>query len=291
MEKKHLDDDNVLDQVLKSETDILNYSQQAESDLKNHENLVVNEIFIKSADQIVTLHKKLKHCDAVLEHTESVLYTFHEELQNILNATTGLQHRLKCVVRQLSNRQSFEGLIREFVIEDGIVSEILISVITTCSVTEENFATYLSELNYKILSVDRQNFKDIKSLNNAKDVYEKLKITAISKIRHFIMEQISKFRNPNTNYHIPQNTLFQYKFLFDFLLSHDSVSAQEIIDKYVGTMSKVYFTYFKSYLSCLQELKFEEAATKDNLLGVEDTLSHASFQNSIKRNTVFYNRR
>lgn len=186
MEKKYLGDEKVLDQVLKSETNIHNYSQQAECDLKNHENLVVNK-YIKSADQIVTLHKKLKHCGSVLTETQNRLG--YEELQNRYTKCNywWLQQRSIYVAQQLCNRQYFERLMQAF-IEDGIVSEIHISVITTCSVTDEHFATYLSELYYKTLLVIQQDFKDIKSLNDAEDVYEKLKITAISKIRHFIIE-------------------------------------------------------------------------------------------------------
>ncbi|CAH1715545.1 unnamed protein product [Aphis gossypii] len=286
MDKKFIElDDNVLDQILKSETDLRNYSQQVESDLKHYENLDV-EKYIKSGDQIVTLHKHLNHCENVLEHTESVLYTFQEELQNITNEITRLQQRSIFMAQQLCNRQSVKGLMHQF-IEDVIVSETLISVITTCSVTDEKFSTHLSVLNYKILFVDEQNFKDVKSQNDVKDVYEKLKITATSKIRHFIMEQINKFKKPTTNYHIPQNTLFEYKFLFEFLLNHDSISAQEIYNDYVDTLSKVYFTYFKSYLTYLQKLQFEEAATKDDLLAVEDPTSRTLFQKSMKKNTVF----
>lgn len=286
MDQKYIElDDNVLNQILKTETDLRDYSQQIESALKNHENLAIDK-YIKTGEQIVTLHKHLNDCENVLEHTQSVLFTFQEELQNITNEITRLQQRSIFMTQQLCNRQSVKGLMHQF-IEDVIVSETLISVITLCSVTDEKFSTHLSVLNYKILFVDEQNFKDIKSQHDVKDVIEKLKITAITKIRHFIMEQISKFKKPATNYHIPQNTLFEYKFLFEFLQNHDTISAHEVLIDYVDALSKVYYTYFKSYLSYLQKFQFEEAATKDDLLAVEDPTSRSLFQKSIKKNTVF----
>jgi len=282
MDTKYIElDDNVLNQILKTETDLREYSHEIESALKNHENLAVDK-YIKSGENIVTLHKHLNECENILEHTESVLFTFQEELQNITNEITRLQQRSIFMAQQLCNRQSVKGLMHQF-IEDVIVSEMLISVITTCSVTDEKFSTHLSVLNYKILFVDEQNVKDIKSQNDVKDVIEKLKITAITKIRHFIMEQISKFKKPTTNYHIPQNTLFEYKFLFEFLINHDSISAQEVYNDYIDALSKVYYTYFKSYLSYLQKFQFEEAATKDDLLAVEDPTSRTLFQKSIKK--------
>lgn len=286
MDKKYIElDDNVLNQILKTETDLRDYSQQVESALKNHENLAIDK-YIKSGEHIVTLHKHLNDCENVLEHTESVLFTFQEELQKITNEITRLQQRSIFMAQQLCNRQSVKGLMHQF-IEDVIVSETLISVITTCSVTDEKFSTHLSVLNYKILFIDEHNFKDIKSQNDVKDVIENLRITAITKIRCFILEQINKFKKPTTNYHIPQNTLYEYKFLFEFLLNHDLICTQEISSEYVDTLSKVYFTYFKSYLNYLQKFQFEEAATKDDLLAVEDPTSRTLFQKSIKKNTVF----
>lgn len=286
MDRKYIElDDTVLSQILKTETDLRDYSRQIESALKHHENVAVDK-YIGSGEQIVALHKHLNDCEGVLEHTESVLYAFQEELQNITDEITRLQQRSIFMTQQLCNRQSVKGLMRQF-IEDVIVSEALIAAITTRPVTDDQFSAHLSVLNYKILFVDEQNFKDVRSQNDVKDVIDKLKIAALTKIRHFVLEQIGKFKKPATNYHIPQNTLFEYKFLFEFLQNHDAVSAHEVLADYVDALSKVYYTYFKSYLSYLQKFQFEEAATKDDLLAVEDAASRSLFQKSIKKNTVF----
>ncbi|XP_050542864.1 vacuolar protein sorting-associated protein 52 homolog [Daktulosphaira vitifoliae] len=278
-------DDNVLSQILKTETDLRDYSQQIESTLKSQENLAIDK-YIKAGDQIVTLHKNLKECENILENTESVLFTFQEELKNITNEITRIQQRSISMAQQLCNRQSVKGLLRQF-IDDIVIPESLIVAITTCTVVDENFSSNLSLLNYKILFIDEQNFKDVKSLNDVKGVIENLKIVALTKIRQFILEQINKFKKPTTNYHIPQNTLFEYKFLFEFLLNHDSISSREILNEYIDAVSKVYYTYFKSYLSYLQKFQFEEAATKDDLLAAEDPTTRSLFQKSMKKNTVF----
>jgi len=47
--------------------------------------------------------------------------------------------------------------------------------------------------------------------------------------------------------------------------------AQEVRSEYVDTMRKIYLSYFKSYSSRLAKLRYEEAATKDDLMGIEDT--------------------
>ncbi len=40
-----------------------------------------------------------------------------------------------------------------------------------------------------------------------------LKIKAITKIRAYVLEQISKLRKPMTNYHMPQNALLKHKYV------------------------------------------------------------------------------
>ncbi|MCJ8735785.1 hypothetical protein PDJAM_G00251530 [Pangasius djambal] len=79
---------------------------------------------------------------------------------------------------------------------------------------------------------------------------------AVSKIREFILQKIYSFRKPMTNYQIPQNTLLKYRFFYQFLLANERTVAKEIRDEYVDTMSKIYYSYFKSYSSRL--LKVQE---------------------------------
>lgn len=54
----------------------------------------------------------------------------------------------------------------------------------------------------------------IKACQDVTDVLEMLKIKTITKIRAYILEQISKLRKPMTNYHIPQNALLKHKLVF-----------------------------------------------------------------------------
>ena len=47
-------------------------------------------------------------------------------------------------------------------------------------------------------------------------------------------------------------------------------------------MSKIYYSYFKSFSSRLTALKYEEAVMKDDLMGIEDTAS----KNSLLAKTI-----
>ncbi|GAA6087871.1 vacuolar protein sorting-associated protein 52 homolog, partial [Tachysurus ichikawai] len=83
-------------------------------------------------------------------------------------------------------------------------------------------------------------------------------------------------------------------FFYQFLLANERTVAKEIRDEYVDTMSKIYYSYFKSYSSRLLKVQYEDVADKDDLMGVEDTakkdiLYHSFFSKpSLKsRNTIF----
>ncbi len=47
-----------------------------------------------------------------------------------------------------------------------------------------------------------------------RDVVDKLKMKAISKIREYLLHKIYQFRKPMTNYHMTQNQLLNYKYAF-----------------------------------------------------------------------------
>lgn len=144
-------------------------------------------------------------------------------------------------------------------------------------VTEKEFVGQLNQLNHKLNLVKELSFKDSKSVDDVKDVLIKLKIKAMSKIRTYLLEQIYKFRRPMTNYQVPQNTMLKHKFFFEFVLYNERQVAHEICTEYVETMSKIYYSYFKSYSSRLAALKYEDALTKDDLMGVEDTAKQSMF--------------
>lgn len=184
-----------------------------------------------------------------------------------------------------------------------------------CPVTDKEFLIQLQTLNHKINFVKEQSFKEAKSCLDVKDILEKLKVKAMAKIRTYLLEQIYKFRKPMTNYQVPQNNMLKYKFFFEFIMANERNVAEEICGEYIDTMSKIYYSYFKSYSSRLIKLqvrktrqrnwcylnkkkrcynnlyfcKFEEKASKDDLMGVEDTAGRSMFHKTTLKHkgTVF----
>ncbi|KAK7576041.1 hypothetical protein V9T40_012327 [Parthenolecanium corni] len=277
----------VIEEVIKTGTDLRQYSREVEKKLRESENKSIQD-YIKESQNIVNLHNRINDCDGILERMENMLLNFKSDLGNISSEIISLQKKSVEMSQCLNNRQSIRGHLSQL-IDDISVSEEHIKAILDADVTDENFISQLLVLSQKINFVQEQNSKGVKACQDVRDVLEMLKIKAITKIRAYILEQIFKLRKPMTNYHIPQNALLKHKRFFEFLLTNEVAVAHEVCNEYVDTMSKVYLSYFKSYSTNLKKLQFEEAATKDDLLGATETSGRSFFSKSSlkQKDTVF----
>lgn len=68
-------EDKEIQEMLKSGTDLRQYSQQIEKDLKTVENQSIEE-YIKESQNIACLHNQIGDCDNILERMESMLTNF-----------------------------------------------------------------------------------------------------------------------------------------------------------------------------------------------------------------------
>ncbi|XP_058792719.1 vacuolar protein sorting-associated protein 52 homolog isoform X2 [Phymastichus coffea] len=279
--------DDLVQEVLKTGIDLRQYSSEIEKELEEVENKSIQD-YIKEAENIAGLYNQITSCDDILQQMESMLLGFQSDLGSISEEILSLQQKSISMSQQLNNRQTIRGPLSQF-IEDMTVTESLIAIMDS-PVTEKEFETNLEILNHKINFVKEQNFKDAKACNDVKEILEKLKIKAMAKIRTYLLEQIYKFRKPMTNFQVPQNNMLKHKLFFEFILSNERDIAGEICGEYIDTMSKIYFSYFKSYCSRLKKLQYEENPSKDDLMGVEDTASRGLFHKTSHlkhRGTVF----
>lgn len=278
--------DKVVQDILNTFTDLRHYSREIENELKTTENQSI-KVYMKESENIASLHNQISACDQILERMENMLLDFQNDLGSISSEILTLQRKSISMSQELTNRQAIRGQLSQF-IDDISVPETLIVGIMDLPVTDKEFLTQLQILNHKIGFIKEQSFKDTKSCQDVKDILEKLRIKAMSKIRAYLLEQISKFRKPMTNYQIPQNNLLKHKGHYEFLLSNERNIAEEVTNEYVDTMSKIYYSYFKSYDSRIMKLQYEETTSKDDLMGIEDTATRGLFNKSLKHKaTVF----
>ncbi|XP_057289466.1 vacuolar protein sorting-associated protein 52 homolog [Hydractinia symbiolongicarpus] len=268
-------EDSLVKEALNKGVDLRQYSKQIESDLRKVENESVHDYYRESKN-IASLHQQIKACDGILETMENMLSSFQVDLRSISSEIQTLQEQSLSMNIKLKNRQAIKGELSQF-IDEMIVPESMILAINDLEPTEQTFIEQLHELSHKINVVKQQSFKGAMACNDVRDVLDKLRLKAVSKIREFILQRVYQCRKPMSNYQVPQNALLKYRYFFEFLLAHHRQVAREIRDEYVDTMSKIYSAYFGGYIAKLMKLQYEELAGKDDLMGVEDTAKTRGF--------------
>ncbi|KRY14374.1 Vacuolar protein sorting-associated protein 52 -like protein, partial [Trichinella patagoniensis] len=201
---------------------------------------------------------------------ESMLTAFQSDLGNISNEIQSLQEQSVKMSVKLKNRQAVRGELSQF-IDEIVVPEVMIKTIIDEPVSERLFLEQLHELQHKIAFVKQQAFREALSCVEVEGLLENLRLKATEKTRDFLLKRIYQFRKPMANYPVTQGTLLKYRFYFEFILSNDRYVAKEIRDEYVNTTSKIFYTYFKTYASRLMKLQLDDVATKDDLLGSDDS--------------------
>lgn len=162
----------------------------------------------------------------------------------------------------------------------------------TLQLVKKLFLDNLLVLHQKIEFVEEQSSRESSPSQDMREILEKLRLQAINKIREYTLRHIQSCRRPMSNYHMEQNALLKNKFFYKFLCSHSRDVAKEVKRDYVDTMSKVYYSYFKEYISQLSKLKFEQQPDKDDLMAADDSnktkISFFTGKQTLKnRTTVF----
>uniref|UniRef100_A0A671PPJ8 Vacuolar protein sorting-associated protein 52 homolog n=1 Tax=Sinocyclocheilus anshuiensis TaxID=1608454 RepID=A0A671PPJ8_9TELE len=256
-------EDDLVKEALKTGVDLRQYSKQVETELQRIEQASIKD-YIKESQNIASLHNQITACDSILERMEGMLSSFQSDLSSISSEIQTLQQQSVSMNLRLKNRQAVRSQLSQLV-DELVVPSTMISVILDSPVTEQEFLEQLHELNSKINYAKELSFRETLACSDIQDIVDRLKMKAVSKIREFILQKIYSFRKPMTNYQIPQNTLLKFRFFYQFLLANERTVAKEIRDEYVDTMSKIYFSYFKSYSGRLLKVQVTCILTKKNI--------------------------
>ncbi|KAL1244841.1 Vacuolar protein sorting-associated protein [Trichinella spiralis] len=268
-------DGELLSEILGMGIDLREYAKDVQKQLKSVEADAIQE-FVEQAENIATLHNEIRNCDQILNQMESMLTAFQSDLGNISNEIQSLQEQSVKMSVKLKNRQAVRGELSQF-IDEIVVPEVMIKTIIDEPVSERLFLEQLHELQHKIAFVKQQAFREALSCVEVEGLLENLRLKSLftdsgnGKTRDFLLKRIYQFRKPMANYPVTQGTLLKYRFYFEFILSNDRYVAKEIRDEYVNTTSKIFYTYFKTYASRLMKLQLDDVATKDDLLGSDDS--------------------
>lgn len=265
MGNENLNEFSLISQALDDGLDLREYSQKINGKLNKAEEDIV-QAFLDNAEKTVQLHLKVKSCDSILERVESMLEGFQDNLGDLSREIRHLQDQSTSMGIKLNNRRSVREYLSQLV-DELLIPEEMIEAICTAELNEQAFMEQLHQLNRKIRFIREQTYHDTEACKDVAQVVDNLRLKSSNRIRTFLFEKIYQFRKPLANYHIPQNTMLRFRFFYEFLLANERPTAQEIKDEYLDTVSKVYYSYFRSYLQRLMKLKFSETATKLDMLG------------------------
>jgi hypothetical protein len=217
---------------------------------------------------VVELHDQINNCDSILERLEGILCSFQADLGNICQEILSLQEESVSLNIRLKNKQAVRGDLSQF-IDEIIIPESVMTHIIGTPASEQDFLNNLVILDQKISFISEQNGSS-PSVRDVSLILENLKLKAISKIKEYIMKKIQSIKKAMTNYQILQNTLVKNKFFFKFLQNHDPETSKDILSEYTDTMMKVYYSYFKEYLTRLSKLKFDEQPDREDTMASHD---------------------
>lgn len=267
---------------------IADYISQSGNIAQLHNQVAGGEKILKMNKTNIVRNAQVSSCDSILARMENLLLSFQTDLGSISTEILSLQQQSVEMNLRLRNRQAVRGELSQFV-DDLVVTEQLIQTILDTPVTEQAFLEQLQVLDHKIAFIKEQGFREARAAVDVRDVLEKLKVKAVTKIREFLLLKINQLKKPLANFQIPQNAMLRFKFYFRFLQSVNREVAREVRDEYVDTMGKIIFSYFKSYTGRLARLQFEEAASREDLLGAEEAQAKGFFFKPSLRNktTVF----
>jgi hypothetical protein len=270
LDKDDLCDELVTD-LIQSGVDLRNYSVNVNKQLRKVENACVAD-YINESTNIAHLHQQITQSDQILERIEGMLCNFQANLGNICQEILSLQEQSVALNVRLKNKQEVRSELSQF-LDDLVLPEAVITHILETPAQEKEFLEQLQTLDQKISFVSEQSFKQATACTDVLGMLNNLKLRAIAKIAEYISRKVHSFRKPMSNYQIPQSALLQKKFFFAFLLKHQPELAADLRNEYVGTFSKVYYSYFKEYLTRLSRLRFEELPDKDDLLAAAEDAS------------------
>lgn len=260
--------ESIIKEALSSGVDLRVFSLEVERELKDVETVSVQD-YIKQGTDLALLHTQFVDCDVALERMEKLLNTFRSQLGGLSSDILALQHQSSQLGLRLINRQAVQQCSGQ-IIDDLIIPENLIRDLLEIPVTEPAFSDQLLVLQTKLaLSGEHQHCS--KAAQDVVGVLTALRIKTLERIRLFLLQKLQQLKRPLANYQLPQNSLLKHKNFYHFLITQEPEIAYEIRQEYLQTMSKLYFSYFKSYATRLLKLVDSNNVNKDDLLGAEDS--------------------
>jgi len=261
-------------QALNVGANLREYSRKVENDLTDLERGTIAD-YIKEGESIAGLYRQISICDSVLAKLDEVLTNFQSNIRSVGGEIKQLQD--KCLNHQirLNNRKMVEERLTKFLDEVQITEE-LEDFMSQGEVNAE-YIQSLMELNKKISylenykSMDSSQKQAPKAIRELEPKIEALVAKTISKIRSFLLNTLHSLKNQQS-LRMEHKELLNFGYLFQFIFKHAPEVAQEVKGVYIDISSKLYFSFFRQYISAVSRVQLD-IANKNDLLGIPESQS------------------
>lgn len=193
----------------------------------------------------------LSELDKAADTLDSLADTLNEaensalELRNRANQCTSTAEATDIALSHLS------GFIDQIFVDTSLIRHIVDG-----KVSDEKYGICLAGLSKKAALFEMDDVRSCAAYTEVKDVIDKLILTAVSRVRTFLVDKIALLRRPNTNVNIvKENVLLPHRALVEFIEQHAPAVFREVKSSYVETMSRTYYILFKRYAAGLLTMK------------------------------------
>ncbi|MCO5563351.1 hypothetical protein L7F22_016992 [Adiantum nelumboides] len=268
----------VIASILGKGSDLREYARDVEEKLRQVELESIQD-YIKESDNLVSLHTQIRDCDIILTEMEALLGGFQADLGSISSEIKSLQEQSMSMGLKLKNRKVAELNLSRF-LEDIVVPPNMIDTIVDGEITEE-YVRNLQLLSKKLHFLAEDPVAKVSAAyKDVEPEVEKLLLKAVYKGREFMLQKLNALKKPKTNIQIlQQNVLLKYKYVATFLHEHGKEVYLEVRMAYIDTLNKVLSAHFRTYIQALEKVQLD-IATRNDLIGVEDTRSVGLFSRS-----------
>lgn len=203
-----------------------------------------------------------------LERAENALLDLAERLDVAERSAVALQTKADEFAATANASLTTQAHLAAFV-DQLVLDPYLIRHVVDGKVGDSKYEECLATLSKKVALFDMQDTKQTAAFTELNPYLGKLVITAVAKVRNFLVERISLLKRPNTNVKIvKESVLLKHRPLVEFIELHAPSVFQEVKSSYVDTMSKAYFILFKKYLAGLLAMKQQlPSENADTLVG------------------------
>ena len=222
----------------------------------------------REREKFQELHKSIAACDEVLSSVESYLSAFKEDLGAVSAEIENLQTRSTSLTTRLENRKAVEKMLAP-VIDDVVVPPSDVRRLVEGDVNDA-WVKALADTERRRHAVEAMDETKIRAVREVKPEFERLIHKAIERIRDFFVARIKALRSPAVNAQTVQQAGFlRYRELFQFLVQHHAILADEIAQAYTNTMRWYYLTHFQRYHKALEKVRIH-TMDKTDVLGQDE---------------------